>query len=53
MLHRIRHALKTKSFDKYTGEVESDESYIGGAASNMHASRRKRKIGTMAALLIG
>jgi transposase-like protein len=44
MLHRIRHALKAGSFDKFTGEVESDESYVGGKSSNMHASRRKRKI---------
>ncbi len=44
MLHRIRHALKIQSFDKFTGEVESDESYVGGKSSNMHASRRKRKI---------
>jgi transposase-like protein len=44
MLHRVRHALTVGSFDKFTGEVESDESYVGGAASNMHASRRKRKI---------
>jgi transposase-like protein len=44
MLHRVRHALKQQSFDKFTGEIESDESYIGGAASNMHASRRNRKI---------
>jgi transposase-like protein len=44
MLHRVRHALTVGSFDKFTGEVESDESYVGGKSSNMHASRRKRKI---------
>src|SRR5438445_135258 len=36
MLHRIRLALKTKSFNKFTGEVESDETFIGGKARNMH-----------------
>lgn len=40
MLHRIRHAMKTGSFSKFTGEVESDESYIGGRINNMHMSRR-------------
>jgi transposase-like protein len=44
MLHRVRLAMQYGSFDKFTGEVESDESYIGGASSNMHASRRNRKI---------
>src|SRR5215213_2306016 len=44
MLHRVRLAMKRESFDKFTGEIESDETYIGGAAANMHASRRNRKI---------
>jgi len=44
MLHRVRLALTAGSFDKFTGEVESDETYVGGAAANMHASRRRRKI---------
>jgi len=43
MLHRIRYALHSGSFDKMIGEVESDESYIGGLAKNMHASKRKAK----------
>jgi len=43
MLHRIRYALHCGSFDKMIGEVESDESYIGGLAKNMHASKRKAK----------
>jgi transposase-like protein len=30
------------SFDKFTGEVESDETLIGGAAANMHPSRKLR-----------
>jgi transposase-like protein len=43
MLHRIRLAMKTGSFLKLSGEVEADETYIGGKARNMHASERKRK----------
>jgi transposase-like protein len=41
MLHRIRLAMQTGSFRKLRGEVEVDESYIGGAARNMHASKRR------------
>jgi transposase-like protein len=44
MLHRVRHAMHCGSFEKFAGVVESDETYVGGAASNMHLSRRKAKI---------
>jgi transposase-like protein len=44
MLHRIRLAMQTGSFDKFTGQVEVDETYIGGKARNMHKGARKRKI---------
>jgi transposase-like protein len=44
MLSRIRLAMQTKSFNKIDGEVEVDETFIGGKARNMHASKR-RKIG--------
>jgi len=44
MLHRIRHAMQTGTFQKFSGEVESDETFVGGKAENMHASRRKAKI---------
>jgi transposase-like protein len=40
MLHRIRLAVQQGSFNKLTGEVESDESYIGGLTRNMHHARR-------------
>jgi transposase-like protein len=43
MLHRIRLAMQTESFVRLRGEVEVDETYIGGKARNMHASDRKRK----------
>jgi transposase-like protein len=42
MLHRIRLAMQTKSFRKFAGDVEADESYIGGKARFMHAKKRKR-----------
>ena len=43
MLHRIRAAIKAKSFDrKLSGVVEADESYIGGLMKNLHKSKRRR-----------
>ncbi len=33
--HRIRHALSTGSFEKVSGTVEADESYVGGKLKNM------------------
>jgi transposase-like protein len=44
MLHRVRTAMHTGSFDKFTGVVESDETFVGGKAKNMHHSRRQEKI---------
>jgi transposase-like protein len=44
MLHRVRHAMHTGSFQKFTGTVESDETLVGGKAKNMHLSRRQEKI---------
>ena len=43
MLHRIRLAMRTKSFRKIIGEIESDETFIGGKARNMHPGKRKAK----------
>jgi transposase-like protein len=46
MLHRIRHALQTGNFDKkLSGEIEVDETFIGGKAINMHKNKRA-KVGT-------
>ncbi len=44
MAHRLRFALHHGSFDKLTGEVEVDETFIGGKARNMHVAQRKRRI---------
>lgn len=40
MLHRIREAMKTGTFRKLDGTVESDETYIGGRHRNMHVRKR-------------
>lgn len=42
--HRIRLALKAGSFELLSGEVEVDETFIGGKARNMHRADRARKI---------
>ncbi|MBV8810548.1 MAG: IS1595 family transposase, partial [Acidobacteriaceae bacterium] len=43
MLHRIRLAMQDDlSGGTLSGEVEVDESYIGGKARNMHRSRKRR-----------
>lgn len=44
MAHRLRAALHAGSFDKLAGEVEVDETFIGGKARNMHVAQRKRRI---------
>lgn len=44
MMHRLRFALKDSGFGKLSGEVEADETFIGGKARNMHNSERKRRI---------
>ena len=42
--HRIRLALTAGSFEKLAGEVEADETFIGGKARNMHVGKRQRRI---------
>ena len=42
MLHRLRLALQEADGGKLDGEVEVDESYIGGKARNMHRSRVRK-----------
>ncbi len=45
MLQRIRLAMQDEFFgSKVGGEVEVDETFIGGKARNMHLSERKRRI---------
>ncbi len=44
MAHRLRFALHHGSFDKLSGEVEADETFIGGKARNMHVAQRRRRI---------
>ncbi len=40
VLHRVREALRTGTFDRMTGEVEVDETFIGGKVANKHKWQR-------------
>jgi transposase-like protein len=44
VLHRIRLAMQNGTINKLSGQVEVDETFIGGKARNMHRSDRARKI---------
>ena len=44
MAHRLRFALTDGGTDLLKGEVEADETFIGGKARNMHAKKRREKI---------
>jgi transposase-like protein len=44
LLHRVRLAMQTGTFEKLDGEIEVDETFIGGKARNMHKAVRARKI---------
>jgi transposase-like protein len=45
MLHRIRLAMQDGDGGKLSGHVEVDETYIGGAARNMHKRKKERVLG--------
>src|SRR5271165_6071321 len=44
LFHRIRLAQQGKKGGKLSGEVEMDETFIGGKSRNMHKSKRERVI---------
>ncbi len=43
MLHRIRLAMQTGTFRRMSGEVEADETWVGGKSANMHKDKRERQ----------
>jgi transposase-like protein len=48
VLHRIRKAMQNGSFAKLSGQVEVDETYIGGKARNMHRSALAKRVAKFA-----
>ncbi len=44
MLHRIRMAMQTGTFEKLSGHVEADETFIGGKVRNMNLKTKGRKL---------
>ena len=44
MLHRVRLAMQGDNGGKLAGDVEADETFIGGKARNMHAAVKARRI---------
>jgi transposase-like protein len=43
LAHRIRLALQNGTFEKLSGEIEADETYIGGKVRNMHADKKRKR----------
>jgi transposase-like protein len=44
MLHRIRLAMQEGTFQKMKGTIESDETFVGGKAKNMHKAIKAQQI---------
>jgi transposase-like protein len=44
MMHRVRLAMQDGNGGMLGGEVEVDETFIGGKSRNMHAAKRREKI---------
>jgi len=44
MLHRIRVAMTTGTFRKLSGDVEADETFVGGKLNSMNKKTRTRKL---------
>jgi transposase-like protein len=43
MLQRIRLAMQSGTIEKLKGEIEADETYIGGKVRNMHIDKKRKR----------
>lgn len=41
LLHRVRLAMETGTFEKLSGTIEADETYIGGLEKNEHETKKQ------------
>jgi transposase-like protein len=53
LMHRIRLAMQAGTFKKLSGEVEVDETFIGGKARNMHRSVLAKRLAEYASPVTG
>jgi transposase-like protein len=54
LLHRVRLAMQDEGHGgKLGGEIEVDETYIGGKARNMHKDRKRRSMGWKTGGVVG
>jgi hypothetical protein len=53
MNHRIRLAMRTGSFTLMNGEVEVDETFVGGLSKFMHKDAREKLHGYLRAFRLG
>jgi len=44
LMHRLRYAMRNGTFEKLSGTIEADETFVGGLSKNMHKKERARKI---------
>jgi transposase-like protein len=45
MLHRVRLAMQSKTWERLSGEVEADETFVGGKLSHSKEARRRSRKG--------
>ncbi|HEY5233115.1 MAG TPA: IS1595 family transposase [Verrucomicrobiae bacterium] len=43
LVQRIRLALQSGTIEKLSGEIEADETYIGGKVRNMHVDKKRKR----------
>lgn len=53
MCHRIRAAMNTGTFQALTGQVEVDETYVGGESGNRHISKRPGRVARKDKITVG